>query len=95
METSSLFNVTSSTKLSTLSDMNFPTSTVNVLPHLEDLRKTWRQQDFRFTKDQQEQYDMLLQARRERVAFFYESNRVQVGPKVTKKAEPEQEDQDS
>ena len=79
----------------TLFDMNFPTSTVNVLPHLEDLRKTWRQQDFRFTKDQQEQYDMLMQARRERVAFFYESNRVQVGPKVIKKAEPQQEDQDS
>ena len=75
--------------------MNFPTSTVNVLPHLEDLRKTWREQDFRFTKDQQEQYDMLMQARRERVTFFYESNRVQVGPKVIKKAEPEQEDQDS
>jgi len=37
---------------------------------------------------------MLLQARRERVAFFYESNRVQVGPKVVKKAEPVQEDQD-
>ena len=75
--------------------MNFPTSTVNVLPHLEDLRKTWRQQDFRFNKDQQEQYDMLRQARRERVKFFYESNRVQVGPKVVKKAEPAQEDQDS
>ena len=75
--------------------MNFPTSTVNVLPHLEDLRKTWRQQDFRFNKDQQEQYDMLVEARRERVKFFYESNRVQVGPKVVKKAEPVQEDQDS
>lgn len=75
--------------------MNFPTSTVNVLPHLEDLRKTWRQQDFRFNKDQQEQYDMLVQARRERVKFFYESNRVQVGPKVVKKAEPAQEDEDS
>ena len=75
--------------------MNFPTSTVNVLPHLEDLRKTWRQQNFSFTKDQQDQYDMLLQARRERVAFFYESHRVQVGPKVIKKAEPPQEDQDS
>ena len=86
--------VTNLPKISTLSDMNFPTSTVNVLPHLEDLRKTWRQQDFRFTKDQQEQYDMLLQARRERVAFFYESNRVQVGPKVIKKAEPPQEDQE-
>jgi hypothetical protein len=67
--------------------MNFPTSTVNVLPHLENLRKTWREQDFRFTKDQQEQYDMLMQARRERVAFFYESNRVQVGPKIVKKVE--------
>ena len=75
--------------------MNFPTSTVNVLPHLEDLRKIWREQDFRFTKDQQEQYDLLLQARRERVSFFYESNRVQVGPKVIKKAETVQEDQDS
>ena len=95
MEISSLFNATSSTKTIILSDMNFPTSTVNVLPHLDDLRKTWREQDFRFTKDQQEQYDMLMQARRERVAFFYESNRVQIGPKVIKKAEPEQEDQDS
>ena len=75
--------------------MNFPTSTVNVLPHLEDLRKTWRQQDFRFTKDQQEEYHMLMQARRERVAFFCELNRVQVAPKVTKKAEPDQEAQDS
>ena len=78
----------------TLSDMNFPTSTVNVLPHLQDLRKVWKQQDFRFTKEQQEEYDILLQARKERVKFFYESNRVQVGPKVTKKVEEVQEDQD-
>ena len=82
-------------KISTLSDMNFPTSTVNVLPHLNELRDTWRQQDFRFTKDQQDQYDMLMQARRERVRWFYETNRVQVGPKVIKKAEEVQEDQDS
>ena len=74
--------------------MNFPTSTVNVLPHLDDLRKTWRQQNFFFTKDQQDQYDMLMQARRERVAWFYETNRVQIGPKVTKKEETAQEDQD-
>ena len=75
--------------------MNFPTSTVNVLPHLDELRDTWRQQDFRFTKDQQDQYDMLMQARRERVRWFYETNRVQVGPKVIKKTEEVQEDQDS
>ncbi len=77
-----------------LSNMNFPTSTVNVLPHLNELRVKWRQQDFRFTKDQQEQYDMLMQARRERVRWFYETDRVQVGPKVIKKVEEEQEDQD-
>ena len=74
--------------------MNFPTSTVNVLPHLEDLRRTWRQQDFKYTKDQQEQYDMLVQARRERVAFFYETDRVKKGPKVTKKVEEVQDDAD-
>ena len=94
METSSSFNAMSLTKTITLSDMNFPTSTVNVLPHLDELRKTWRQQNFTFTKDQQEQYDMLMQARRERVAWFYETNRVQIGPKVTKKEEDTQEDQD-
>jgi hypothetical protein len=74
--------------------MNFPTSTVNVLPHLNELRDTWRQQNFTFTKDQQDQYDMLMQARRERVRWFYETNRVQVGPKVIKKTEEVQEDQD-
>ena len=40
--------------------MNFPTSTVNVLPHLQELSVKWREQDFRFTKEQQEEYDMLL-----------------------------------
>ena len=81
------FNATNLPKPSTLSDMNFPTSTVNVLPHLQELRVKWREQDFCFTKEQQEEYDMLLQARKERVKFFYESNRVQVGPKIVKKVE--------
>ena len=73
--------------------MNFPTSTVNVLSHLEDLSKTLKLQDFKYTKDQQEQYDMLVQARRERVAFFYETDRVQKGPKISvKKVEEVQEE---
>jgi len=73
--------------------MNFPTSTVNVLPHLQDLRKTWKQQDFRFTKDQQEQYDMLLQARKERVAWFYESERVaKPGERLNREEEQQEED---
>ena len=95
METSSSFNVMNLTKLSILSDMNFPTSTVNVLPHLQELRVKWREQDFRFTREQQEEYDMLMKARRERVRWFYETDRVQVGPKVIKKVEEVQEDQDS
>ena len=74
--------------------MNFPTETVNVLPHLQELRNTWRLQNFTYTKDQQQKYDMLLQARRERVAFFYETDRVQKGPKVAKKVEEVQDDED-
>ena len=74
--------------------MNFPTSTVNVLPHLNELRDKWRQQNFTFTKDQQDQYDMLVQARRERVRWFYEADRVHKGPKVVKKVEEVQEDAD-
>jgi len=73
--------------------MNFPTSTVNVLPHLQELKKKWRDQDFRFTKEQSEEYELLMQARRERVAFFYETNRVQVGPKITKKEEVQEEEE--
>jgi hypothetical protein len=73
--------------------MNFPTETVNVLSHLNELRDTWRSQNFTYTKDQQTQYDMLMQARRERVAFFYETDRVQKGPKISvKKVEEVQED---
>ena len=71
--------------------MNFPTDTVNVLPHLKELRDIWRTQDFRFTKDQQEQYDMLMKARRERVLWFYETKRVQVAPKISVKKEEETE----
>jgi|TARA_A100001201_G_scaffold141609_1_gene137475 dsDNA-binding SOS-regulon protein len=73
--------------------MNFPTSTVNVLPHLDELRKTWKQQDFRFNKDQQEEYDMLMQARKERVKWFYETGRVQVGPKIVKKVEQTEQEE--
>ena len=69
------------------------TSTVNVLPHLQELRDTWRQNNFTFTKDQQDQYDMLMQARRERVRWFYETNRVQKGPKIIKKVEDTETEQ--
>ena len=48
----------------------------NVLPHLQELRETWRKQDLSYTKDQQEQYDLLIATRRERVLQFYKEGRV-------------------
>lgn len=86
---SRMFNVTNLPKTTTLFESM--TDTVNVLPHLIELKEAWRVQNFRFTKDQKEQYEMLLQARRERVKYFYENDLVQKGPKVVK--EKEQEDQ--
>jgi hypothetical protein len=47
------------------------TDTVNILPHLRELQQTWRRQDFKFSESQKEEYEMLLQARRERVKYFY------------------------
>ena len=52
------------------------TETVNVLSHIRELKDAWRRQDFVFTKQQQEEYDLLISARRERVKWFYETDRV-------------------
>jgi len=52
------------------------TDTVNVLPHIREMKETWRRQDFKFTPAQDEEYAILLQARRDRVKWFYETNRV-------------------
>lgn len=55
------------------------TDTVNVLPHIRELKDTWRRQDFTFTKQQQEEYDLLIAARRERVKWFFETGMVSKG----------------
>jgi hypothetical protein len=55
------------------------TDTVNVLPHLQELQQTWRRQDFSLTQSQKEQYEILLQARRERVKYFYANGLVSKG----------------
>ena len=52
------------------------TETVNVLPHIKELKDAWRRQDFKFTATQAEEYEILLQARRQRVKWFYETDRV-------------------
>jgi hypothetical protein len=73
--------------------MNFPTDTVNVLPHLNDLKKAWKAQDFRLTRQQQEEYDMLRQARKERVSWFYETDRVaKPGERLNREEQEEDDD---
>ncbi len=59
------------------------TDTINVLPHLRELETTWRLQEFKYTKQQQEEYEILIATRRERVAYFYENDLVSVGSKAS------------
>jgi hypothetical protein len=57
--------------------------TSNILHHLNELKVAWRRQDFIFTRQQQEEYNILLQARRERVRGFYAEGRVFKGSKAS------------
>lgn len=68
------------------------TDTVNVLPHLKELRADWRKQNFNFTKEQKEKYELLTLARYERIRFFKENDLVAKGPKVSPTDEVIQED---
>ena len=56
--------------------------TSNILHHINDLKNAWRRQNFVFTSKQQEEYSILLQARRERVLGFYKEGRVFRGSKA-------------
>lgn len=69
-----------------ITEMNPPTDTVNVLSHLKELRETWRKQDFSFTKQQAEEYKLLIEARRQRVRYFI-SNGLVAKPGLRKKDE--------
>ncbi len=53
----------------------------NILFHLREMQTQFRDQDFKFTPAQQEQYDLLLYARREQVKSFYAEGRVSKGRK--------------
>ena len=59
----------------------------NVLPHIQELKDAWRKQDFVFTKEQQQQYDLLLATRRERVRQLYAEGRVFKGSYKAKEEE--------
>jgi len=61
----------------------------DILRQLQDLRKTWRNQDFRYTKEQKEQYEMLVELRRARVAQLYEEGRFSATKAKSRKVEEE------
>ena len=54
-----------------------------VLKKLDELRESWRKQSFKYTTEQQKEYDKLIKLRRERVRYFHEKGLVHKG--VTKK----------
>jgi len=65
----------------------------DILRQMEDLRKQWKVQDFRYTKEQKEQYEMLLALRRARITQLKEEGRVDVSKaKTTKKVVVKEED---
>ena len=62
-----------------------------ILHELQVLRKEWRRQDFRFTIEQEQRYEILVQLRRTRVNQLRENGQVWVGPSTagqTDAAEP-------
>ena len=50
-----------------------------VLKRLNELRLSYREQTFKFTEQQQKEYDNLKQLRRERVKYFYDNDLVSKG----------------
>ena len=60
-----------------------------ILKDMKELREAWRKQGFSFNRDQQIEYDKLLQVRRERVQMFIKTGRVSKGG-LRKKEEKEQ-----
>ena len=50
-----------------------------VLKRLNELRKVYQEQTFKFTSEQQKEYDNLKEVRRERVKYFYYNDLVWKG----------------
>ena len=67
-----------------------------VLKEMQTLRKSWRDQNFFFTKEQEERYNELLELRRAFVTYWKENGMVWVGPsnagKTVEEVEKEKED---
>ena len=57
-----------------------------IFKQLAELREQVKNQAFKFTKEQQAEYDRLIGLRRERVKFFYKNGLVHKGGATIKKA---------
>jgi len=62
-----------------------------VLRDLQDLRKLWKEQNYSYTKEQQEKYNELLALRRAFIDYWKENDMVWVGPSNVGKATTETE----
>ena len=47
-----------------------------VIKRLNELRKVYQEQTFKFTSEQQKEYDNLKELRRERVKYFHDNDLV-------------------
>ena len=54
-------------------------SPAEVLKQLKELNEEWRKQCFKYTPEQQKEYDRLIKLRRERVKYFYDNDLVSKG----------------
>ena len=50
-----------------------------VLKQLKELKEEWRNKSFKYTPEQQKEYDRLIQLRRDRVKYFYDNDLVSKG----------------
>ena len=51
-----------------------------VLKRMKELKEEWSKQSFRFTKEQQAEYNNLLKLRHERVKYMHDNGLVWEGP---------------
>ena len=56
-------------------------SFTEVLYRMQDIRKVWRLNDFRYPEGMMEEYELLVAVRRERVASFFRDDLVSKGRK--------------
>ena len=61
----------------------------DILRSLNNMKQVWRDNNFVFTREEQERYNELLELRRARVRQFYEEGRVAKAGVSTSTAKPE------